>query len=49
MSADFFGAPEQEKCRAPVLSEAFIDVTCTGYVRPTVRIVGPAADKQMTP
>jgi hypothetical protein len=30
MLADFFGAREQEKCRAPFSSEDFVDVTCRG-------------------
>ena len=34
MSADFFGAREQEKCRAPFSGEDFVDVTRRGRVRP---------------
>ena len=33
MSADFFGAREQEKCRAPFSSEDFVDVARRGRVR----------------
>ena len=34
MSADFFGAREQEKCRAPFSGDDFVDVTRRGRVRP---------------
>ena len=34
MSADFFGAREQKKCRAPFSGEDFVDVTRRGRVRP---------------
>ena len=33
MSTDFFGAREQEKCRAPFSSEDFVDVARGGRVR----------------
>jgi hypothetical protein len=36
MSADFFGAREQEKCRAPFSDEDFADVTRRGRVCPDV-------------
>ena len=34
MPADFFGAREQEKCRAPFSGEDFVDVTSSGHLRP---------------
>jgi hypothetical protein len=39
MSADFFGAREQEKWRPPFLGEDFVDVTRTAGYAHTLRIM----------
>jgi hypothetical protein len=47
MSADVFGAHQQEKCRAPFSGEDFVDVNRRGRVRPdatNLRIFGRHKD-----
>ena len=51
MSADFFGAREQEKCRAPFSGEDFFDVTRRGRLRPdatNLRTCGRHGDAAQT-